>query len=113
MLSVRFVGTVKDLNYSEVGFKITAMDGAKSWTKSTNIVYSKLIGNTDTGIVEYTKKNLSGEYIYALTIKGVPTDEGTVTFNVKTYGIVDGVKVEGKTYAVTYTNGVYVNKVAA
>ena len=112
VFSVRFVGTVKDLNYSEVGFKITAMDGAKSWTKSTNTVYSKLIGNTDTGIVEYTKENLDGEYIYALTIKGVPTT-GTVTFNVTTYGIVDGVEVEGTTYAVTYTDGVYVNTVAA
>ena len=112
VFSVRFVGTVKDLNYSEVGFEITAMDGAKYWTKSTNTVYSKLIGNTGTGIVEYTKENLSGEYIYALTIKGVPKT-GTVTFNVKTYGIVDGVKVVGKTYAVTYTNGVYDNTVAA
>ena len=106
VFSVRFVGTVDSLNYSEVGFKITAMDGEKSWTKSTNTVYSKLIGNTDTGIVEYTKENLDGEYIYALTIKGVPTT-GTVTFNVKTYGIVDGVEVEGTTYAVTYKNGVY------
>ena len=115
VFSVRFVGTVDSLNYSEVGFEITAtMDGAKanSWTKSTNTVYSKLIGNTDTGIVEYTKENLSGEYIYALTIQGVPT-EGTVTFNVTTYGIVDGVEVVGETYAVTYTDGVYVNTVAA
>ena len=108
VFSVRFVGTVKDLNYSEIGFKITAMDGAKSWTKSTNTVYSKLIGNTDTGIVEYTSENLSGEYIYALTIQGVPT-EGTVTFNVTTYGIVDGVEVEGRTYAVTYTDGEFVS----
>ena len=108
VFSVRFVGTVKDLNYSEIGFKITAMDGEKSWTKSTNTVYSKLIGNTDTGIVEYTKENLDGEYIYALTIKGVPTT-GTVTFNVKTYGIVDGVKVEGTTYAVKYKDGRYVD----
>ena len=112
VFSVRFVGTVKDLNYSEIGFKITAMDGAKSWTKSTNTVYSKLIGNTDTGIVEYTKENLSGEYIYALTIQGVPT-EGTVTFNVTAYGIVDGVEVVGTTYAVTYTDGVYVDTVVA
>ncbi len=112
VFSVRFVATVKNLNYSEVGFKITAMDGAKSWTKSTNTVYSKLIGNTDTGIVEYTKENLSGEYIYALTIQGVPT-EGTVTFNVTTYGIVDGVEVEGTTYAVTYTDGEYVDTVVA
>ena len=112
VFSVRFVGTVKDLNYSEIGFKITAMDGAKSWTKSTNTVYSKLIGNTDTGVVEYTSENLNGQYIYALTIQGVPKT-GTVTFNVKTYGIVDGVKVVGKTYAVTYTNGVYDNTVAA
>ena len=106
VFSVRFVGTVKDLNYSEIGFKITAMDGAKSWTKSTNTVYSKLIGNTDTGIVEYTSENLSGEYIYALTIQGVPT-EGTVTFNVTTYGIVDGVELEGEKYIVTYTDGVF------
>ena len=111
VFSVRFVGTVDSLNYSEVGFKITAMDGEKSWTKSTNTVYSKLIGNTDTGIVEYTKENLAGEYIYALTIQDVPTT-GTVTFNVTTYGIVDGVEIAGTTYAVTYTDGAYVGTVA-
>ncbi|MEE1115706.1 MAG: lysine--tRNA ligase [Clostridia bacterium] len=71
----------------------------------------KLIGNTDTGVVEYTKENLDGEYIYALTIKGVPTT-GTVTFNVTTYGIVDGVEIVGETYVVTYTDGVYVGTVA-
>ena len=106
VFSVRFVGTVKDLNYSEIGFKITAMDGAKSWTKGTNVVYSKLIGNTDTGVAEYTEENLDGQYIYALTIQGVPT-EGTVTFNVTTYGIVDGVELEGEKYIVTYTDGVF------
>ena len=112
VFSVRFVGTVKELNYSEIGFKITAMDGAKSWTKGPSTVYSKLIGNTDTGVAEYTEENLDGQYIYALTIQGVPT-EGTVTFNVTTYGIVDGVEVEGTTYAVTYTDGVYVDTVVA
>ena len=110
VLSVRFVGTVDSLNYSKVGFEITAMDGAKSWTNETNTVYSSLIGNTDTGVKIYDETNLHGQYIYALTIKGVPT-EGTVTFNVTAYGIVDGVKVVGKTYAVTYTDGAYVGTV--
>ena len=72
---------------------------------------SKLIGNTDTGVAEYTEENLDGQYIYALTIRGVPT-EGTVTFNVTTYGIVDGVEIVGETYVVTYTDGVYVGTVA-
>ena len=112
VFSVRFVGTVKDLNYSKVGFKITAMDGEKpkSWTQETTTVYSSLIGNTATGVEIYDETNLHGQYIYALTIKGVPTT-GTVTFNVKTYGIVDGVEVVGKTYAVTYTDGRYVDTV--
>ncbi len=110
VLSVRFVGTVDSLNYSKVGFEITAMDEDKSWTNGTTTVYSSLIGNTDTGVKIYDETNLHGQYIYALTIKGVPT-EGTVTFNVKTYGIVDGVKVVGKTYAVTYTDGAYVGTV--
>ena len=110
VLSVRFVGTVKDLNYSEVGFKITAMDGekAKSWTKGTSTVYYSLIGNTATGVEIYDETNLHGQYIYALTIQGVPT-KGTVTFNVTTYGIVEGVEIEGRTYAVTYTDGEFVS----
>ena len=111
VFSVRFVGTVDSLNYSEVGFKVTELEYDRSWTKGTNVVYSKLIGNTDTGVVEYTEENLNGQYIYALTIQGVPT-EGTVTFNVTTYGIVDGVEVEGTTYAVTYTDGAYVGTFA-
>ncbi len=112
VLSVRFVGTVDSLNYSKVGFEISAMDGEKpkSWTQETTTVYSSLIGNTDTGVKIYDKTNLHGQYIYALTIKGVPT-KGTVTFNVTAYGIVDGVKVVGKTYAVTYTDGAYVGTV--
>ena len=111
VFSVRFVGTVDSLNYSEVGFKVTELEYDRSWTKGTNVVYSKLIGNTDTGVVEYTEENLNGQYIYALTIQGVPT-EGTVTFNVTAYGIVDGVEVEGTTYAVTYTDGAYVGTFA-
>ena len=111
VFSVRFVGTVDSLNYSEVGFKVTELEYDRSWTKGTNVVYSKLIGNTDTGVVEYTEENLNGQYIYALTIQGVPTT-GTVTFNVTTYGIVDGVEVEGTTYAVTYTDGAYVGTFA-
>ena len=110
VLSVRFVGTVDSLNYSEVGFKITAMDGDRSWTKGTNTVYSSLIGNTDTGVEIYDETNLHGQYIYALTIQGVPT-EGTVTFNVTAYGIVDGVEVTDTTFAVTYTDGLYVDTV--
>ncbi|MEE1115422.1 MAG: hypothetical protein UH851_01015, partial [Clostridia bacterium] len=106
VLSVRFVGTVDSLNYSEVGFKITAMDGDRSWTKGTNTVYSSLIGNTDTGVEIYDETNLHGQYIYALTIQGVPT-EGTVTFNVTAYGIVDGKEVTDTTFAVTYTNGLF------
>ena len=112
VFSVRFVATVKNLNYSEVGFKITAMDGAKSWTKGTNTVYSSLIGNTNTGVEIYDETNLHGQYIYALTIQGVPTT-GTVVFNVTAYGIVDGVEVVGTTYAVTYTDGVYIDTVVA
>ena len=112
VLSVRFVGTVKDLNYSKVGFKITAMDGEKpkSWTQETTTVYSSLIGNTDTGVKIYDKTNLHGQYIYALTIKGVPTT-GTVTFNVTAYGIVDGKEVTDRTFAVIYTDGLYVKTV--
>ena len=111
VFSVRFVGTVDSLNYSEVGFKVTELEYDRSWTKGTNVVYSKLIGNTDTGVVEYTEEILNGQYIYALTIQGVPT-EGTVTFNVTAYGIVDGVEVTDTTYAVTYTDGAYVGTFA-
>ena len=74
VFSVRFVGTVDSLNYSEVGFKVTELEYDRSWTKGTNVVYSKLIGSTDTGVVEYTSENLNGQYIYALTIQGVPTE---------------------------------------
>ncbi|MBQ1956486.1 MAG: hypothetical protein II365_01800, partial [Clostridia bacterium] len=82
----------------------------KSWTQETTTVYSSLIGNTDTGVKIYDKTNLHGQYIYALTIKGVPTT-GTVTFNVTAYGIVDGKEVTDTTFAVTYTDGLYVKTV--
>ncbi len=110
VFSVRFVGTVASLDYSEVGFKITAMDGEKSWEQGTNVVYNKLIGSTDTGVVEYTKESLNGKYIYALTIKGVPAT-GTVVFKVTAYAIVDGAEITGTTYTVTYTDGAFVSMV--
>ena len=58
---------------------------------------------------EYTADELSTKYLYALTIKGVPT-EGEVTLYVTPYSEKtdeDGnvISKDGETYIVTYIDG--------
>ena len=109
-LNVRFVGTINTTDYSGIGFDIEAAAYSKAWNIDTTIVYAKIVGSIDTGVTEeYTAESFGAQYIYAATICGIPTT-GTVEFTVTTYGtLLDGTKVTGDTYTVTYTDGVFVS----
>ena len=101
-LNVRFIASVDGTDYTSVGFKVTALGHNKSWENETSVVYSKIIASAETGVTsEYTAD--SG-FLYALTIKGVPT-VGTVVFNVTTYSTKGDKTDKGDSYIITYTNG--------
>lgn len=113
---VRFVGSIDSLDYSRVGFRVTAQNGAKEWDVPTTTVYDSLLGSTESGIESYTAAALRGEgsYLFALTIRNIPAlDEGsgenlTVTFVVTPYTVsLDGVRTEGRSYTVVFTAGIY------
>ena len=114
--SVRFVGSIESKDYHEVGFKVTAQNGAYKWDVSAETVFSSLNANTDKGLESYTAKSLRGSdsgYLYALSINEIPTkDSGndlTVTFIVTPYSIKNegDDPVFGTAYTIVYKAGVY------
>lgn len=112
---VRFIGSIDGLDYSRVGFRVTAEDGEKVWDIPSSTVYDTLLGSTEDGIVSYSAAALRGEgcYLFALTVRNIParTDAGedrAVTFTVTPYTVSsDGVRTEGRTYSVVFSAGVY------
>ena len=112
---VRLIGSIDSLDYSRVGFRVTAEDGEKVWDIPSSTVYDTLLGSTEDGIVSYSAAALRGEgcYLFALTVRNIParTDAGedrTVTFTVTPYTVsFDGVRAEGRTYSVVFSAGVY------
>ena len=112
---VRFIGSIDGLDYSRVGFRVTAEDGEKVWDIPSSTVYDTLLGSTEDGIVSYSAAALRGEgcYLVALTVRNIParTDAGedrAVTFTVTPYTVSsDGVRTEGRTYSVVFSAGVY------
>lgn len=116
MFNVRFVATVDGLDYDEVGFEITAnynnggSPATKDLSKSCSQVYNALTGNSEKGIVTYNAGDLGGEYLMALTVTGIPADTGAITFNVKPYSMLGGIKTYGTAYDVVYTNGIFTSQ---
>lgn len=112
---VRFIGSIDSLDYSRVGFRVTAEDGEKVWDIPSSTVYDTLLGSTEDGIVSYSAAALRGEgcYLFALTVRNIParTDAGndrTITFTVTPYTVSsDGVRTEGRTYSVVFSAGVF------
>ncbi len=113
---VRFIGSIDSLEYAEVGFVITAQDGAYKWEKSASKVYTTVLANN--GLKEYTAAELrkgSSGYIYALSITDVPIKaEGgeialDVTFIVTPYYVKEsgGARVSGNSYTVCYSGGAF------
>ncbi len=108
---VRFLATIDELTYDEVGFKInvkaTGVD--KTVEQKCSTVYDSIIGMDET----YTSKQLGGKYILALGIRGMNVYEGNTTFTVTPYYVKDSVKTECTSYTVIYNNGEFVSATAA
>ena len=97
---IRFVSTVDDLNYSEVGFYITY--GDKTVTAKAKDVYTAVNG----AAITYTPKFFSEEsnWFFTYLLTGVPESAFDGTFTVQAYWkTLDGTVVtsEVKAFAIS------------
>ena len=96
--SVRLIGVLNSLDYTNVGFDIVAesasfKDGNVTQCKEISMVYGQLTGiGADDETISYTAKELGGEYIFAVIINGLKVDSNPVTFTVITYAVRDGAR---------------------
>ncbi len=110
--TIRFIGWVDGVSYSEIGFNISATYGEQNGSKEFGMstIYSSIRadGNTVTpGNLGYAEG-----YLFAKTITGVPA-EGTVTFRIQTFYKIGEEKVSGNTYQIVFQNGKYVSTILA
>lgn len=118
--AVRFLSVIDGLEYTSVGYEISAYvdedgDGAVSewkYTHDTNNVYSKVKGTGDNGEpFEKTAEELGGNYIYALASSDVPASEtaGTVVFIIKPFAKTASETLYGTSAVCVYNQGVCVS----
>ncbi len=117
---VRFLASMDDYKqYSEAGFRIAATyeKGAyaatgKSYVDACDYVYTALTAADGEGNIKAVAATAyhAGQMM-ALTIKGIPTDTGRVSFVVTPYYVLKGEAqtVSAQSYEVIYENGVYVS----
>ena len=91
-------------NYTEIGFEVSATFGTNGVVApkryETNC-YNTLLASDREGNVERITAP-EGKYFCALSIKGIPTSAGTVTFTIKPYVVENGIYVYGAAYDVIY-----------
>lgn len=97
--AIRFVTSVDDLKYGEVGFDISTTE--KKYGGSDRIVYTKLTASVDGKENGYTPENLfcpAAEYFKAWIITNIPSTSYNTVFTVTAYWItIDGTRVNGTT----------------
>ena len=97
----RIVGVLnveeEDLANTILSISATAtytLDGEKTLTLENypiNTVYTSIDGNSDTGLVTYTAKELGGNYIFVLPCKNVPANATDIKVEIiVTYAVNDG-----------------------
>lgn len=111
--SIRLVGAVDSLAYSNIGFEITAVSDAFATGTATDActireVYDELTGITaDDQKVSYTAKEIGGTYIFAVSINGLKVTSDPITFTVITYAVKDGEKIAQDPVTFTITPSEY------
>ena len=75
-------------------------------------VYKTICASDHGVLTNYSADKMLGVYLYALTIKDVPTNVGEVNITITPVATIDNNGVEevytGVAYVVTYNNGEYV-----
>lgn len=103
--AVRFVATVDTLYTNEVGFEVVAVsniDGTKTYSDSTNVVFSSIEADGETVSAE----TIGGRYVSVLAIKDLRVAE--YTFTVKPFAVIGGERIYGaeSVYEYSFTTSV-------
>ena len=101
--NIRFFATGMDTDYQKVGFIVRATSHNKTWDKSTTVVYDALSATTSDGktITAATAAGYQSNYIYAITVNGIPADTD-VTFHVQPYAVTEkDVTIYGQPHTAT------------
>lgn len=116
---VRFIATVDSLDYSAVGYRITASytEGGETKTKTygkalTSVCTSLLAKADDDTTVLVNAEALGGAYLMAYSIRSIPASLGEITFTVTPWYERDGVKTDGTSYTVVYRAGTLISQSA-
>lgn len=107
---LRFLATVDDLRYDEVGFdfSIRVQDGtAYSYSVPVTTVYGSVTGLVDGRQEQITAESLGGKYLYSVAFRGIGVPLGLVSFDVTPYVVEGGVKKTGRSEQVIYNCGEY------
>ena len=100
---IRFCATLDSLDYESVGFKIKAEYGegqTKDFDVKCRYLYTSLTALYDGQTVQVSASEFGAKYIYALSIDGVPTDTGAITYIVTPYAVKDGYVISGNSFSV-------------
>lgn len=110
--NLRFIGTVDSLQYSALGYDLscTWADGSKPVTEFTTDTVYKTITATENGMTkQYTAEGFSAEYIWAVTVVGIPAI-GDMTFTVEPFSCdLEGNKTTIGVYTLVYRDGQFVS----
>ena len=117
---VRFIATLNAdaAALKSIGFTVTytyndgnadvvkgMVDGAPT-AVTCNWIYKSIKATENGKTYTYHSADLGGDYIYALSIAGVPTNVGDVTFSVTPFTVDhSGKEVMGQSWTVVYSNG--------
>lgn len=110
--NLRFIGTVDSLHYSVLGYDLscTWAEGSKPEAEFTTDTVYKTITATENGMTkQYTAEGFSAEYIWAVTVAGIPAT-GDMTFTVKPFSCdPEGNKTTVGVYTLVYRDGQFVS----
>lgn len=110
--NLRFIGTVDSLQYSALGYDLscTWAEGSKPEAEFTTDTVYKTVTATENGMTkQYTAEGFSAEYIWAVTVAGIPAT-GDMTFTVKPFSCdPEGNKTTIGVYTLVYRDGQFVS----
>ena len=109
--SVRLVGSVRDLEYRELGYRVSVLwqgQQSEALSLTCRVVYRSMLADQEECLAE----DLRGEdeaYLCIVAIEDIPSDVGQVEFAVTPYGIrTDGSEETGESYRLVYDSGAYI-----
>lgn len=100
---IRLIGLVNTLAHEAIGLEISRPDGdsVKVYEiPDVTCVYQSVLAAGET----VTAQELGGQYIFVITVQNCPA-EGSISFTVRPYTVVNGEKLYGSASTVTCVNG--------